>query len=72
MDFNARYNNLLQLLDLSPQDRKKCAKSTYQQCRCKVAAKSRDEAAQILLTIATTNPTVKSAKQGIVVIAELL
>lgn len=75
MDSSRRYQDLLHLLDLSPQSHRTClgvAKSTKQQCRCAVALKSRNEAIQILSTMATDVITVENAKESMEVIAKLL
>ena len=75
MDSNQRYQDLVHLLDLSPQSHKTCigsTKSTKKQCGCAVALKSRNEVIQILSTMAADVITIESAKQSMEVVAKLL
>lgn len=75
MDPSHRYQDLLQLLGLSPQRHNTClgtAKSTNQQCRCAVALKYRKQATHILSTVAIANLTVEGAKEEMGFMAKLL
>ena len=75
MDSSQRHQDLLHLLDLSPQSHGTCigiAKSTKQQCRCTVALKSRNKATQILLIMAAGVITVENAKEPMGFVANLL
>ncbi|MCJ1424351.1 hypothetical protein MMC29_002239, partial [Sticta canariensis] len=74
MDSSRHYQALLQLIDVSPQSHSACigAKKTNQQCGCQVAAKSRNQAAQVLSTIARSSLTIQSIKRKMRLVAKLL
>ena len=75
MDTTRRYQALLQRLNLSPESHCTCigiAKSTKRQCGRRVALQSRNQAAQILSTVAESRLTVESIKIKMELVAKLL
>lgn len=75
MDPNSRYPDLLQLLQISPHDHSTCigqAKSTGQQCRCRVAKASRTHASRLLQDLSSRPQTIEDTKYKMELIASLL